>query len=427
MGRLVVIGANHRTSSEATRDRLLIPEDAQPDFLRAAAGIGLGEAVVLSTCARTELIGIAADPEATRSGAVRLLAGLGGLDPESFGEEVYGLADEEALRHLFRVASSLDSPVVGEPEVTGQFRDSVRVAQASGHVGSRLDAVLRAASETAKRVRSETPIGERPVSMAACAAQVARDVHGDLSRVRALLIVGGEMGELIADQLRSAGLGRLTVAARSTARAEIAARRYGCHHAPLDDVPGLLPQMDLVVSALCAGAYRFVPEKVEAALSARRRRPMLFVDAAIPCDVDPGVNDLDGAFVYSLDDLERLALEGRSRRDEAAAEAEAVIDEEVRRFLRAYAERGAVPAVVALREHFERVRDEVARDVGRGDPAAEEALRRLVARLLHGPSEALRALSADSPAEAARAEELIRRLFAGGTGRGPSGNEESEK
>lgn len=412
-GRLVVVGANHRTSSEATRDRLFLPEEGQPDVLRAAVEAGFAQCLVLSTCARIELVGIADRPETARDAALGVLCGYSGVDPASFGPETYLHEGEEAVRHLFRVAASLDSPVVGEPDVTGQFRDAVRIAQACGTVGGRLDAVLRSASEAAKRVRTETAIGERPVSMAACALQVARDVHGDLSRIEALLVSGGEMGELVVDQLRAAGLQRLTVVARRAARAEIVARRYDAHFGALDDIAQLLPRTDLVVSSLGAGQYLFTGDRVAAALVARRHRPMLFVDAAIPSDVEAEVNDLDGAFVYSLDDLERLALEGRSRRDEAAGDAEAVVEEEVARFLRASAERGATPAVTALRTHFEQVRADVLRGLGTAgsEAAAEEATRRLVGRLLHGPSEALRALAAESPERAAEAEALLRRMF----------------
>lgn len=426
-GRLVVIGANHRTSSEATRDRLFIPEDAQPDVLRAARGAGLSQVMALSTCARTEFVGIAADPERARRGALEVLGGLGRIDPDALAAETYIHVDAAAVRHVFRVAASLDSPIVGEPEVTGQFRDAARIAQSVGTVGAGLDAVIRAASVAAKRIRSETLVGRRPVSMAACAVQVARDVHGDLSRISALLVVGGEMGELIADQMRAAGLARLTVAARSAARAEIAARRYGCHHATLEDLPYLLPTMDLVISSLGAGRQQFVQKSVNNALIARRRRPMLFVDAAIPSDVDPAVNGLDGAFVYSLDDLERLALEGRSRRDEAAGDAESIVEEEVARFIRAGAERAATPAVVALRGHFERVRAEILRDIGSDGPAVDAATRRLINRLLHSPSEVLRALSAESPADAAKAEDMLRRLFVIGAEENPADKEENGK
>ena len=410
--RLVVIGANHRTSSEATRDRLFLSEDEAPGFLRAMRAAGMDEAVVLSTCARTEILATADDAEAAREGAVAALAELGGLAPDALDPETYCHVGEGALRHMFRVAASLDSPVVGEPEVTGQFRDAVRLAEAAGTVGPGLGAMLQAANGVAKRVRAETAIGERPVSMAACAVQVAREVHGDLSRVSALLVAGGEMGELIVDQLRAAGLSRLTVAARRPARAEISARRYSCHHAGLDDLPAMLPRMDIVVSSLGAGQFLFGTDVTREALAARRRHPMLFVDAAIPSDVDPAVNDLDGAFVYSLDDLERIAMEGRSRRDEAAGEAEAIVDAEVARYLHDVAQRAAVPTVAALRGHFEKMRVETLRDLGLDDAgAADEATRRLINRLLHDPSEALRALAAGDDAGSADADRLVRRLF----------------
>ena len=165
----------------------------------------------------------------------------------------------------------MDSPIVGEPEVTGQFRDAVRIAEAYSFISPDLDAVIQTLNRVAKRVRSETLIGERPVSMAACALQVARDVHGDLSDVRALLVSGGEMGELIVDHLVQAGLTRLTVVARSRARAEISARRYDCHHGTLDDLPDLLPETDILISSLGAGNYLVDPDSTETALLARRR------------------------------------------------------------------------------------------------------------------------------------------------------------
>tara|TARA_R110000868_G_scaffold55460_5_gene172519 strand:+ start:20054 stop:21373 length:1320 start_codon:yes stop_codon:yes gene_type:complete len=415
LSRLVVVGASHRTSSETTRDRLFISDDDLPGFLQGLVAAGFSEAVAMSTCARTEIFGLADDAAAARTGAIRALSSLGSVEPDVLAPETYTHERADALRHLFRVAASLDSPIVGEPEVTGQFRDAVRIATDHDMVGAGLNAIVQAVNGAAKRVRSETSIGERSVSMAACAGQVARDVQGDLTRVSAILVTGGEMGELIVDQLRSAGLSRLTVVARSRARAEIGARRYDCHHAVLDELPGLLPGADIVVSSFGAGRYLIDPELARTAIARRRRRPMLFVDAAIPSDVDPTVNDLDGAFVYSLDDLERIALEGRSERDRAAEDAIAIVDEEMEKFQRVSAGRNAAPAVTALRDHFERVRADVLADLVRdgagGDPALEDATRRLVNRLLHAPSETLRMLAADNDPATAQAEELLRRLF----------------
>ena len=420
LSRLVVVGASHRTSSETTRDRLFISEEDLPGFLISLRKAGFTDVVALSTCARTEVFGLAPDKKVARAGAIGALATLGGFDVDEIGSQTYYHETEEALRHLFRVSASLDSPIVGEPEVTGQFRDAVRIAGDGNFLGRQLDTIVQAANRTAKRVRSETAIGQRPVSMAACAVQVARDVQGDLSRVRALLVTGGEMGELIADQMRDAGLSQLTVIARSRARAEMSARRYDCHFSVLDDLPEILAEADIVITSLGAGQHLFDRENVSEALVARRRRPMLFIDAAIPSDVDPLVNDLEDAFAYSLDDLERIALEGRFQRDEAATEAEAIIETELREYVRAVAERGAVPAVSELRQHFEHVRQDILSDMGGDDPAVDEATRRLANRLLHYPSETLRKMAAEDPAAGRDAEEMVNRLF------GLSG-EESEK
>lgn len=428
-GRLVVIGANHRTSSEATRDRLIVPEEACAGFLRRVGDAGASEACVLSTCARTEIHAIEPPRADLREALTGLLAAHGGFAPEELAESLYWHSGEEAVHHLFRVASSLDSPIVGEPEVTGQFREAYRQAAQAGMLGARLDLLLQAANGVGKRVRRETPIGERPVSMAACALQVARDVHGDLSRAAALLVVGGEMGELIADQLRQAGLRDMTVVARSAPRAEIAARRYRCHSAALEELPGILPRFDVVVSSLGSGRFLFGPREAEAALARRRRRPMLFVDAAIPGDVDPEVDALDDAFVYTLDDLERLALEGRSRRDEAAADAEAIVREETARFVRDLESRAASPAIAALRARFEEIRRETLDDLADGSPAMDELTRRLVNRLLHAPTEALRRGAACRPEDHAEIERLLRRLFDLGSRPAPpgGGNEEDER
>ena len=411
LSRLVVVGASHRTSSETTRDRLFISEDDLPAFLGKVTEAGFTQAVAMSTCARTEIFGLADDAVDARRGAIGVLSDLAQMAPESLAAETYTLEHEDALRHLFSVAASLDSPIVGEPEVTGQFRDAVRIASVHDRVGSGLNAIVQAANSAAKRIRTETPIGERSVSMAACATQVAKDVQGDLSRASAVLVTGGEMGELIVDQMRSAGLSQLTVVARSRARAEIGARRYGCHVGVLDDLPGLLPSADIVVSSLGAGRFLIDRDSAGAALAQRRRRPMLFVDAAIPPDVEPAVNDLDGAFVYSLDDLERIALEGRSMRDQAAADAATIVDEEIEKFHRASAERSATPAVTALRDHFERTRTDVLAELAQADPALDDATRRLINRLLHTPSETLRALAAENDPAALQAEDLLRQLF----------------
>ena len=410
LSRLVVVGASHRTSSEATRDRLFIAEQDVPGFLAGVRETGFTHVVVMSTCARTEIFGLASDQTAARAGAVDALARLGGFDVEDLRRQTYFYQAEDALRHLFRVSAALDSPIVGEPMVTGQFREAVRVADAGGFLNAELNALIQEVNRTSKRIRTETVVGQRPVSMATCAVQVARDVHGDLGRIRSILVTGGEMAELITDQLCDAGLSHLTVVARSRARAEISARRYNCHFKDLDDLPGLLAEADIVITSLGGGQYLFHAENVSSALAARRRHPMLFLDAAIPSDVDPAVNDLDGAFAYSLDDLEGIVLEGRFQRDEAAAEAEAIIEAAIHDYFRVIAERDAVPAILALRQHFERIRLDVLSDSD-AVSGVDEVTRRLINRLLHDPSETLRKLVGAEPDGVPDAEILVRKLF----------------
>jgi glutamyl-tRNA reductase len=406
----IVVGANHRSSAATTRERLFIEEADQRAVLEKLSNAGLRQALLLSTCARTEVQAVAPDPERAASAIAGILAEHAGMTEAALGPELYRIEGPEAVRHVFRVAASLDSPIVGEPQVVGQVRASHGLARAAGLVGPELDSVLSAAYGAAKRVRNETTVGERPVSIAAAARQVARDVHGDLAHCAGLMLVGGDMGELVAENFLASGLGRMVVTARIPARSEAVARRYECHHAPIEELPTLLASADIVVSSLGVGAYQVTVPMVRAALRARRNRPVLLIDAAIPGDVAPEVNDLDGAFVYDLSDLERIAEHGRAGRVAASREAEDLIDEAVASYFMSIAARDAVPVITALRAHFERIREEALAEGGRDDVA--QVTRRLVNRLLDAPSRALGRMAADDDAEERRrAELLLRELF----------------
>ena len=406
-GRLLVIGADHRTAPPAWRDRFALIEanlGAELDRLRAR---GLGELVLLATCDRIELITTAADAEATRKHFGAYLAERLSSAPERLASVLYLHEGASALRHLFAVASSLESLVVGEPHILGQLRAAHRVASEAGLVGGGLEAALQAALGAARRVRRETRIGERPGSLAAAAIEVAREIHGDLDRAVGLLIGMGEMGELMLEQLRLAGLGR-TMVSGSAPLVEPLAARLSCPWAPFPPTDAFLAEGDILIASGTGGPRSLSAGTMADVLRRRRRRPVFVIDAAIPPTVEPAVNDLDGAFLYTLDDLERAAIAGRAAREAAAAEAWAVLDEELAAFDRRQAERAAVPAVTALRSHFEAVRAALLRDEPGLD--AEAATRLLVNRLLHAPSEVLRALAA-SAGNAAEAEALARRLF----------------
>ena len=412
--RLFVVGVNQRSASAMLCERLFA-EEIEPSALlarlRAAGDAGaVAEAMVLSTCERLEVMAVADAPAAGAQALVGLLAEETGTEADEFGAGSFRHLGAEALRHIFAVTASLDSQTVGEPQILGQVKESHRRAVETGTAGPALDSVLQAAYGAAKRVRSETSLAEHPVSIAASALLVARDVHGALERRGVLLAGLGEMGEFMAAELIDAGVGDLVVMHASLGRAEAVAHRLGCHFRPWSELDDALAGADIVVAATGTGRYTITGPLAEAALKRRRREPIFFIDTAIPGDVDPAVARLDGAFVYDLEDLERVALEGKANREAETEAAWRILDEELAEFLRRRAERVAVPSVAALRRHFESARAAVLAEGGTG---AEEATRRLINRLLHDPSEVLRAAAAGDrdPQGRAALEAALRRVF----------------
>ncbi len=407
---LVAVGANHRSAPLPLRERLFVEPLALAEALADLRAAGIGEAILISTCDRIEVHAVHRDAE-WAAGAIRdVLARRAGLDAAAVKEGFYALSGAAALRQLFAVAASLDSHVIGEPQVLGQLKESHRVARAAGMVGSELEGLLQTAYRVAKRVRSETSIGEGAVSIAAAAVEVAREIHGDLGARTGLLVGLGDMGELVARHLRQAGLGRLAVLHRSTARAGVLAHQLGANVLPADALDEAVADADIVVSVLGLGSYTVTRARARAALRARRYRPLFVVDLAVPPDVEPGVGDIDGAFVYDMADLEGVTRAGLADREKAADAAWKVIDDELDRYLRARSMRRAAPAVVALRRRFEAERARLLAEVDGRDAA--HATRLLINRLLHAPSEALRELAAEeNEAGRAAAEALLRRLF----------------
>lgn len=400
-----MVGASHRTASLATRDRMFIEDAEMPAFASSLAAAGVADAIVLSTCDRVEVQAAHEDPEAAALVVHELLARRC-AEPGPAAGEIYRLTGPAALRHVFAVAASLDSQVVGEPQVLGQVKAAHARAHRAGRTGGALDAALQAAFAAAKRVRSETPIGERPVSLASAALQLLRDVHGAPERCAALLIGAGEMGEMLIEHLKSAGLRRLAVTAPSEARAAEVALRLGCHVADFAPLEPALVAADLVVTAAGAGRHVVTAETMRAVLRARRRRPVLLIDLGIPADVEPAVDRVDDAFRYDLDELERITLSGRATREAASAEAWAILDQELVAFARGRAEREAVPSIAALRSHAAALRRQALAEAG-GDAARATEL--LVNRLLHAPTEALRRHAAAG--RAGDADALLRDLF----------------
>ncbi|MBI5165807.1 MAG: glutamyl-tRNA reductase [Magnetospirillum sp.] len=405
--RLVIVGANHRSASLSLRDVLFVDDAAAPGVLAQLKAAGIAEAVVLSTCDRVEVWAAADDRSHAAGGVAESFAARAGLARGALSGPLTVLEGGEALRHAFLVTSSLDSLVVGEPHVAGQVKDAHRLGREAATCGPTLDAVLQAAFAAATRVRTDTAIGEGPVSIAAAAVQLARDLHGDLAKCRGLLVGAGDMGELVAESLLAAGLSWLSVTAPRASRAESLAQSLNAHVVAFEDLKEALVGADVVLAAVGSRNVTLSADMVTQALRQRRRKPIFLVDAAIPGDIEPAVNRVDGAFLYDLGDLERVALEGRATREQAARAARAIVEEDVAAFLRGRAERTAVPAIVALRSRFEAEREAVLAEAG-GDAA--EATRLLVNRLLHAPSEAMKGVAADG-AEWAAMEKAIRALF----------------
>jgi glutamyl-tRNA reductase len=415
--RYLVVGANHRSSGIALRDRLFIEERALPAFIADLRQGGVRQGIVLSTCDRIEVQAAHPDPEAAARTILDQLARHGAVAPAEMAGQTYTLLDEDAVRQAFAVAGSLDSLVVGEPEVLGQVKDAYALAQELGFSGPEMDALMQAALGAGKRIRSETDIGRKPVSIAAAALEIARDILGDLAPRAGLVLGGGDMGEIMVRELQAAGLKALTVVHPDFRRAEAAARAFGCHAAALEPLPERLAGADVVLASLGSRARTIAVADVREALRLRRRRPIFLVDAAVPGDIEPAVNDLDGAFLYTLDDLERVAMQGRSVREQEGVRARQVLEEEVRAFLQNRLMRAAVPALADLRRAFEDAREAALRDAG-GD--ADKATRLLINRLLHAPTSALRSLAArpGTDFDIAAAERALKDLFGGTNGSG---------
>jgi glutamyl-tRNA reductase len=395
---LSLIGVSHHTAPVDVRERVAFEPEAAAELARSLAG-DEGEAVCLSTCNRTELY--VAGPGAERR-AVELLS-------EEAEGVLYRRRDDEAARHLFRVAAGLDSQVRGETEILGQ----VRAAYALGAPGPLLDRLFREALRVGRKVRVQSPVGENAASAAAAAAVLAERVLGDLTDREVLVVGAGEIGSRAAARLAARGATIASVANRGEERRERLAAHYGARAIGLDGVADALADVDVVVSATGSSAVVIGRGDVETALAARERRPLLLVDLAVPRDVDPEVGSLPYAFLYDVDDLGETVGTG----EDAAARAEEIVAEEAERFRAWQASRGVVPAIAALRGRAEEIR---ARELARAERrlgtltaeqrrAVDALTAQIVNKLLHDPT--VRLKEAAAGAEGVGYADTIRHLF----------------
>jgi glutamyl-tRNA reductase len=399
---LLLIGMNHRTAPLALREHYAI-EDVAPALTKLVDRDVITEAVLLSTCNRVEAVACAPRLEVARgrlrSFFERDLAQ--GPPPDlgaSLSDALYEHSGPEAVRHVFRVASSIDSMVVGEPQILGQVKEAYRAATAAGSCGGVLTRLFQHAFATAKRVRNETRIAERPVSVARVAAELASEIFESMSDKCALLVGAGEMTELALEAMRESGLARVRIANRTRARAEALASRFDGTAHDLEELPELLAQADVVLTSIGGHEPIVVRQQVERALHGRGHRPLFVIDLGVPRNVDRRVDELDGVYLYDVDDLGRVAEANAEERRREKIRAEAIVLEEAQRFDGWLAALAAVPTIRDLRNRAEAIRSrELERALVRLEHADSprevlEALTRgIVNKLLHAPVSRLRA------------------------------------
>ena len=402
--KLTLAGVSHHRAPIELRERVALDLDA----CRALAHRLDGEAVVLSTCNRTELY--LAREEHADDEAVDALAQLAGDRADDLAAALYRLRDEAAALHLFRVAAGLDSLVPGEGEILGQ----VRAAFEAGATGPFLDRLFRQALHTGKRVRMETAINESPASVPSAAAALAQQVFGDLSGHRVLLLGAGKISESAARNLRTRGAEIAVVANRTLAHGEDLARKLGARALALDAVATELERADVIVSATSASELVLSRESVAAALRARKGRPLLLLDLAVPRDLDPAINELDGCFLYDVDDLEAVVTETLSGRRGEAARAEQLVAGEADRFREWQASLDIVPTIASLRALAEEIRDRELLKAGgrlseRERKHIESVTSQIVAKLLHLPT--IRLKEAAAAADGVVYADVVKHLF----------------
>jgi glutamyl-tRNA reductase len=382
-----LIGLSHRRAPVELRERVSLTEADAAELSRRLAGDG-GEAVCLSTCNRTEIYGAGDDSAAGE--ALALLSESSGLAPEELAAVTYRLRDDDVALHLYRVAAGLDSLVPGEGQILGQ----VRSAFDHGVTGPLLDRMFRGAIHAGRKVRAQTAIGEVPASVAAAAAALAEQLFGELTSCSVMLLGAGKTGELAAASLVARGARIELVANRSPAKAREVAGRYGGEPVTLAGAADRLPEADVIVASTSARGFVLTRAAVEPTLRARRGRPLFFIDIAVPRDVDPAVHELEGCYVYDIDDLEAVVTDSTPGRAGEATRAEAIVAAEAERFAAWRAAREAAPAIASLRaeaeeiriRELERARSRLGRLTAAELDVVDSVTTRIVDKLLHAPT-----------------------------------------
>jgi glutamyl-tRNA reductase len=355
---IVIVGLNHRTAPVAVRERVAFPlGDLQPALGRLARLDGVQEAAIVSTCNRVEVVACADDETHGLAGAIaEFIAAERGVPRGEFEEYLYAHSGRDAVRHLFRVAASLDSMVVGEPQILGQVKEHYEEAALAGTSGSVLHRVFHRSFTVAKRVRTETGVAGKAVSVASVAVDLARTIFESFTDKTAMLIGAGAMSEVAARHLKGQSIAGIIVATRTYEHAVGLAREFEGMPVPFDRLGEYLKLADVVIGSAGATEYLVTPTLVQEVLRARKQRPMFFIDMAVPRNFDPEINELDNVYLYDIDDLAGAVAGNVDEREREAMRAEAIVDGEVERFWQWFASLEVVPTIVAIREKVEAIR-----------------------------------------------------------------------
>ncbi len=411
---LVLVGINHHTAGLDLRERYAIPGEELPDRLAALTrDHGFDEAVLISTCNRVELYAVPANGADPKSATAAARAALG---PPGAG--IYVRTGDAAVKHLFRVASSLDSLVLGEPQILGQVKEAFAIAKTAGTVGAGLHGTFDRAFKAAKRVRTETAIARAAVSVGYVAVELAKTIFGDLSAVRVLLVGAGKMGILAARNLSDSGANRVQVANRTFARGKEVADRFGWTASAYADLPDLLGAVDVVICSTGATRPILTVEMVRRATKKRRYRPLFLIDIAVPRDIEPACGDCSDVYLYNIDDLEEVSATNEEGRRDAATGGEAIVDEELTRWARWRQERKAAPTIQQLREKVLAVAAaEAARTQkmlpdldDKGRQAVDKLAEVVASKLIRGVITSLKSQKDGAPPDD-RVADIVRELF----------------
>ncbi len=391
---LIIAGLNHKTAPVEVREKLTFPADSIGDSLkRLLRSYDVNEGVIISTCNRVEVLGVAGDIEKGVWELKRFLAESSGVPLEELDESLYVQTAEVAVQHVFRVASCLDSMIMGEPQILGQVKDAYSHAVHNDTAGVIMHKLFHKTFSVAKRIRTETNIGSSAVSISFAAVELARKILGELAGKSSMLIGAGEMAELAARHLLSGGVREIKIANRTYEKAVDMARDFNGTPVMFREIPHYLKDVDIVIASTASPSFIIKPDDIEVVMKERKHRPMFFIDISVPRNIDPLVNNIDNAYVYSIDDLQGVVEANFRERSKEAQRAEAIVAEEIGTFYRWVKSLDVVPTIIAIRDRFEAIRkSELEKCAAELGPLAEKDMatldtmtRAIVKKILHGP------------------------------------------